>query len=235
VGPKACQEATRPDRWDLLIALVPYFGETPYRLQEISRATDREHTKIDYQVAEYEHHRNLSKTRTTSGGIPGPQYMFSGKVRPVLVVGHVHQCLSGKERDPQNGKQNQRSPWPHTTERKQTETGVDGPYLSSTESAALTTPIFLGPPSTRIALAKGGNCTSILRLDHVFPLNRPSREEDPSKVFQPNGVGPYIRTPRGVMEDWLGWLLKVVTCLNNCCMCSSRSSPKRIGTLLRRR
>lgn len=205
---KAATEAARPERWDLLVALVPYFGETPYRLQEISRATDREHTKVDYQVAEYDITATYPKPELPVAAFPEPQYQFSGKVRPVLVVGHVHKCLSGKERGSAKWQTKPTlavAPY-YGAEANGDRGGWPTPFVDRIRRAYYPQ-YFCDHLPPGLPLAKGGNCTSILRLDHVFPLNRPSREEDPPRVFQHTGWTLHPDA-RGVMEDWLGWLLR---------------------------
>jgi len=195
--PAAAQSTV--ERWDLIVALVPFLGEIPYRVQELTRKSDRDHTRADFSVAEFGINTTYHKPDLPLAAIPEPQYMFPGKVRPALVIGHIHERIPKAIRDqaswqtrpsyllaPYFGVEadGNRAGWPLGFVDRIRQAGYPQYFWDHL------------PPG--LPLLKQSGCTSVMRLDQTYPSTRKPA------VYVPTGWALSVEAQK-VIKDWIRW------------------------------
>lgn len=191
--------ASSIERWDLLVALVPYLGEIPHRVQELTRATDREHTALNCRIDAFKIDTHYSEPDLPSAALPEPQFMFSGKVRPVLVVSHAHPIPNRKIRDSARWQTKPTylvAPF-YGVEADGSRGGWPQRFVDRIRQAAYPQYFWdhLPPGLPRL---KPTACTSVLRLDQIFPINR-----EPSTLVHAGWT--LSEEARKVIKDWTQW------------------------------
>lgn len=193
-----------PERWDLLVSLVPHLGDVPHRAH-LTRIEPELHTKLQAEVTAFhiDHHKPKPETDLPAAAFPDGAFIYGGKVRPVLVVSHVHKSPSRSTRGSARSVTKPSfmvAPY-YGADPDGSRAGFPHEFVSRIRQAQYAQFFWDHLPSG-LPHIRHTECSSILRLDQVFPIYR-RREEDVA-AWAATGwtLSPEART---VMEEWMRW------------------------------
>lgn len=204
---KPKETSDQVERWDLLVSLVPYLGEIPQRAL-LTRVDPQQHSKLDAKVVTFHIDRNkpVEDSDLPAAAFPDGAFIYPGKVRPVLVVGHVH---GGPNRATRGGAVSVTKPAfsvapYYGAEADGTRTGFPQEFVSRIRQAQYAQFFWDHLPSGLPHVGRS-DCTSVLRLDQIFPVYR-MRSADVA-AWAPTGW-MLSEQAQSVMEEWLLWQVR---------------------------
>lgn len=200
--PKASEAL--PERWDLLVSLVPQLGEVPYRAY-LTRLEPENHIHLKAEVTAFhiDHHKPAQDSDLPAAAFPDGAFIYGGKVRPVLVVSHVHQSPNRVLRGSARAVTKPSflvAPY-YGAEPDGTRAGFPHEFITRIRQAHYSQFFWDHLPSG-LPNVNRTECSSILRLDQVFPIYR-TREVDVA-AWASTGwtLAPKARK---VLEEWMQW------------------------------
>jgi len=205
--PKPKDSTGEVNRWDLLVSMVPHLGDVPHRAH-LTRATATEHSLLNARVSPFHiaHHKPASEGDLPAAAFPDGAFLYGGKVRPVLVVGHIHRSPSSTTRGSARSVTKPSflvAPY-YGADPDGTRAGFPTEFVSRIRQAFYPHFFWDHLPSGLPHLRKT-DCTSVLRLDQVFPINR--RNDAEVAAWAPTGW-TLSDQARDVLEEWLQWQLQ---------------------------
>ncbi len=203
--PKGTQEVV--ERWDLLVSLVPYLGEVPQRAV-LTRLEPTQHTRLEAKVAPFHIAMNkpVQEDDLPAAAFPDGAFIYPGKVRPVLVVGHVHPSPSRTTRGSAKSVTKpvfSVAPY-YGADPDSSRAGFPHEFISRIRQAQYAQFFWDHLPSGLPYVGKS-ECTSVLRMDQVFPIYR-TRDQD-TAAWAPTGW-TLSEQARSVVEEWLLWQIR---------------------------
>lgn len=193
-----------PERWDLLVSLVPHLGDVPHRAH-LTRIEPEVHTKLHADVSAFhiDHHKPKPETDLPAAAFPDGAFIYGGKVRPVLVVSHVHKSPSRATRGSARSVTKPSfvvAPY-YGADPDGTRAGFPHEFVSRIRQAQYAQFFWDHLPSG-LPHIRHTECSSILRLDQVFPIYR--KREDDVAAWAATGW-TLSAEARKVMEEWMRW------------------------------
>lgn len=193
-----------PERWDLLVSLVPHLGDVPHRAH-LTRIEAENHVNLRAEVTAFhiDRHRPAPETDLPAAAFPDGAFIYGGKVRPALVVSHVHPSPSRAVRGSARTVTKPSflvAPY-YGAEPDGSRAGFPHEFVARIRQAQYSQ-FFWDQLPTGLPHMKRTECSSILRLDQVFPIYR-KREEDVA-AWATTGwtLAPKARK---VLEEWIRW------------------------------
>lgn len=193
-----------PQRWDLLVSLVPHLGDVPHRAH-LTRVAAEDHARIQAEVTAFhiDRHRPKPETDLPVAAFPDGAFIYGGKVRPVLVVSHVH---AGPSRATRGSARSVTKPSflvaPYYGADADGSRAGFPPEFVSRIRQAFYSQFFWDHLPSGLPHIKHTDCSSILRLDQVFPIYR--KREDDVAAWAPTGW-TLSTDARQILDEWLRW------------------------------
>lgn len=203
--PKSAVEEV--ERWDLLVSLVPYLGDVPQRAL-FTRAEPTEHTKLEGNVAPFhiDRHKPVQDDDLPAAAFPDGAFIYPGKVRPVVVVGHVHGGPNRATRGSANSVTKPAlsvAPY-YGADQAGSRAGFPLEFISRIRHAQYAQFFWDHLPSGLPHVGRS-ECSSVLRMDQIFPIYR-NRDKDVA-AWSPSGW-TLSEQARSVLEEWLFWQVR---------------------------
>lgn len=201
---KAMGNGEVPGRWDLLVSLVPHLGDVPHRAH-LTRVEAEDHGRLQAEVTAFhiDRHKPKPETDLPAAAFPDGAFIYGGKVRPVLVVSHVHPSPSRATRGSARSVTKPSflvAPY-YGADPDGARAGFPHEFVSRIRQAFYSQ-FFWDQLPSGLPHIKHTECSSILRLDQVFPIYR-KREEDVA-AWTPTGW-TLSSDARKIIDEWIRW------------------------------
>ena len=193
-----------PERWDLLVSLAPYLGDVPHRAH-MTRVEAGDHSRLHAEVTPFhiDRHKPKPETDLPAAAFPDGAFIYGGKVRPVLVVSYVHVNPSRTVRGSARSVTKPSylvAPF-YGVDQDDKRAGFPAEFVSRIRQAQYAQ-LFWDHLPSGLPHIRHTECSSVLRLDQVFPIYR--KREDDAAAWAATGwtLSPEARK---VMEEWMRW------------------------------